>query len=156
TAAEARERFACLGSWAAGLLSGLGLEDVEPLTLTVVGGAQNGRAFRVAANSNCLVGRGPTGVNLAIESDQGMSRGHSLLEYNPPVARLADMRSKNKTRVNGAVVEQTDLKNGDEIKAGQTTFTVSMPSPEQTMTLAGQVPSPTKVGDASPPTMTPH
>jgi serine/threonine-protein kinase len=160
TAAEANARYAPLGSWVSGVLNGLGLDDVEPLTLTVVAGSQVGRKFQVAANSNCLVGRGPAGVNLAMESDQGMSRAHFMIEYNPPVARLADMRSKNKTRVNGAVVEQIELSNGDEIKAGQTTFAVSMPAPaEHTMTISGQVArAAAKAGDAatSPATVTPQ
>jgi serine/threonine-protein kinase len=143
TAAEAQKRFSSLGSWVSSVLSGLGLDAAEPLTLTITSGEQAGRTFQLAGHSTCLVGRGPTGVQLAVVSDPGMSRVHFLIEYNPPVARLADMRSRNKTRVNGAVVEQTDLGDGDEIRAGQTTFRVRLPRVDHTQILSGESSPPT-------------
>ena len=72
--------------------------------------------------------RGPTGVHFALERDQGMSRVHFLVEYNPPLARVGDLRSKNGTFVNRQKVDHTELRNGDEIRAGQTTFRVKLPT----------------------------
>jgi serine/threonine-protein kinase len=74
-------------------------------------------------------------VQLAVEDDPGMSRVHFLVEYNPPAARVADLRSRNKTRVNGQVVEQADLFDGDQVRAGQTTFAVRLPGGPQTAVL---------------------
>src|SRR5262249_7960432 len=125
-----------LGPWATAVLAGLGLEESATfLTLGVISGPHVGRSFQLAGHSTCLVGRGPTGVQLALEGDGGLSRIHFLVEYNPPVARLDDMRSKNGTFVNGRKVEQVDLRDGDEVRTGNTTFRVKLPPGDHTVTV---------------------
>jgi serine/threonine-protein kinase len=136
TAAEARQRFAGLGSWAADVLGSLGFEESTTfLTLDAVAGPHVGQSFYLAGHSTCLVGRGPAGVHLALERDQGLSRVHFLVEYNPPRARLADLRSKNGTFLNGRRIDQDDLRDGDEILAGQTPFKVKLPQGDHTITV---------------------
>jgi serine/threonine-protein kinase len=131
TAAEARQRFAALGPWAADVVAALSLDE-EPLTLTITG-PQPGLAFQLAGHSACLVGRGP-GVHLAIETDTRMSKQHFVVEYNPPAARARDLRSKNGTYLNGRRIDEADLSDGDELYAGQTTFRVRLPRVAPTVT----------------------
>jgi serine/threonine-protein kinase len=125
------------------VLAGLGLEDGPALTLDVLAGPLAGQSFPLAGHSTFLVGRGPGGVHLALEGDPGMSRVHFLVEFNPPYARLADMRSKNGTFVNGARVQQLDLRAGDRIRAGNTTLQVRLPLGEHTLTAVGPSSHPT-------------
>jgi serine/threonine-protein kinase len=133
TAAEARQRFSRLGPWVAGLLPEL--DDSPALTLEVVAGPQAGRRFQMAGHTTFYVGRGPSGVHLALEGDPGMSRVHFLVEFNPPRARLEDLRSKNGTFVNGKKVQHADLRDGDEVLAGNTRFRVELPQGERTVTV---------------------
>jgi len=75
--------------------------------------------------------------------DGAVSRHHFLLEINPPQARLRDLGSRHGTFVNGTkyggrepgervedaagrVYPEVDLKDGDEIRAGRTTFAVEI------------------------------
>jgi serine/threonine-protein kinase len=139
TAREAEQRFAGLGSWAGSVLAGLGLDTATAvLVLDVTAGPRAGRSFQLPGHGNFLVGRGPDGVTVAVgDEDKGISRVHFLLESNPPLARLFDLRSRNGTFLNGTRVEQADLRDGDAIQAGQTHFQVHLPRGEQTVTLEG-------------------
>jgi serine/threonine-protein kinase len=149
TAAEAQQRFAGLGDWASAVLAELGLEESATfLTLDTVAGPQAGRTFQLAGHTTCLVGRGPAGVHLAFDRDQGMSRVHFLVEYNPPRARLADLRSKNGTYLNGRRIEEEELGDGDEVRAGQSIFKVKLPRSTHTITIDG-------AGESAPPTTPP-
>ncbi len=142
TAREAGQRFGSLGPWVGDVLAVLGLEENAVLTLTVIAGPRKGNSYQLNGHSGFYVGRGPAGVHLALEGDQGMSKVHFLIEYNPPRARLADLRSKNGTFLNGLRTEQNDLRDGDEIRAGFSTFKVQLPQEQRTLTLAGQSDSP--------------
>src|SRR5437588_82537 len=81
-------------------------------------GPHAGPSFQPAGHSACLVGRGPDGPQLALPGDQGLSRAHFLVDYAPPRAHLADLNSKNGTFVNGQRAAQTDLNDGDTVRAG--------------------------------------
>jgi serine/threonine protein kinase len=84
------------------------------------------------------------------KDDGAVSRHHFLLEVNPPQARVRDLGSRHGTFVNGTKyggrapderVEdaagrsypQVDLKHGDEIRAGRTTFAVEIEGEEETV-----------------------
>jgi hypothetical protein len=100
TVREAAQRFAILGSWAALVLASMGLDAASaPLVLDVVAGPLAGRAFQLPGHGNFIIGRGAEkdGVHLSFRDDKGMSRLHFLLESNPPLARVVDLRSTNKT-----------------------------------------------------------
>src|SRR5262249_23744549 len=98
--------------------------------------------FRLVGHSTFLVGRGPAGVQLTLEGDPGISRTHFLIEFNPPRARLVDLRSKNGTFVNGQRVAEIDLRDGDEVRAGLTTLRVQLPPGPHTVTVEGDTDSP--------------
>jgi hypothetical protein len=102
-------------------------ESATFLTLDLVAGPHAGQSYQLSGHATCLVGRGPAGVQLAAARDQGVSRVHFLVEYHPPRARVADLRSKNGTFLNGRRIDQADLHDGDEVRAGQTTLKVKLP-----------------------------
>jgi pSer/pThr/pTyr-binding forkhead associated (FHA) protein len=136
TEAEARQRIAGLGDWAEEVLAGMNFEESTTfLTLDVVAGPHAGQSYQLAGHSTCLIGRGPTGVQLALDRDRGVSGVHFLIEYNPPRARLADLRSKNGTWLNGQKIDHTDLSDGDQIRAGQSTLKVKLPPVHGTVTV---------------------
>ncbi len=96
------------------------------LTLTVIEGPHQGQTFTFAAHDTFLVGRSPD-VHFSLpDKDRYFSRVHFLIEVNPPLCRLLDMKSHNGTLVNGRRVQTSDLKDGDLIKAGTTVLRVSV------------------------------
>ena len=66
------------------------------------------------------IGRGP-GVDLAFQ-DPAMSKEHACLEWADGRLRLRDLGSMNGVRVNGALVQVTDLKHGDRFQLGEHVF----------------------------------
>ncbi|MGL4552340.1 MAG: hypothetical protein ACRC33_14265, partial [Gemmataceae bacterium] len=64
---EAEGRLAGLGPWASDVLDSFWPADDEVLTLRATAGPLAGQTFRVAGHSTFLVGRGPKGVQWAIE-----------------------------------------------------------------------------------------
>jgi serine/threonine protein kinase len=95
------------------------------VTLTVQAGPQVGRSFVFADHDTFLVGRGED-VHFRLPDDPSMSRKHFLLEVNPPLCRIQDLKSRTGTTVNSRRVESTELANGDLVQAGQTVFLVSI------------------------------
>jgi len=97
----------------------------DEVTLTVNRGPHARRVFRFTEHSTFLVGRGAE-AHFSLPDDPYLSRLHFLIEVNPPDCRLIDLGNKNGTRVNGRrVTAPLNLKNGDEIEAGQTLLLVS-------------------------------
>ena len=66
------------------------------------------------------IGRGP-GVDLAFQ-DPAMSKEHACLEWADGRLRLRDLGSTNGVRVNGALVQVSDLKHGDRFQLGEHVF----------------------------------
>jgi len=75
-------------------------------------------------DQSITVGR-QAGCELCI-ADPHMSRQHFCVEGAGSGFRLRDLGSRNGTRVNGAVVSAVQLKTGDQIRAGSTTFHVDL------------------------------
>src|SRR5947209_7115214 len=114
-----------------------------PITLTVTAGPHQGQTFTFQDHDTFLVGRSPD-AHFSLPDDPYFSRLHFLIELNPPLCRLADLKSRNGTLVNAKQVTTIDLQDGDEIQAGQTRLTVS------TATADRQAP-PTRSLPAGPP-----
>ena len=88
--------FGGLGEWAVPVLASLGLDAASaPLVLDVVAGPLAGPLLQLPGHGNFIIGRGTDrdGVHLSFRDDKGMSRLHFLLESNPPLARVVDLRS---------------------------------------------------------------
>ncbi len=96
------------------------------ITLTVTAGPHQGQKFSFAEHDTFIVGRSSRARFQLKDKDKYFSRFHFMVEINPPHCRLMDMGSRNGTYVNGQKVATTDLKHGDEIKAGHTFLRVAV------------------------------
>ena len=84
--------------------------------------------------------------------DPHLGRRHVLLEADPPACRVTDLGSRNGTWVNGSRVSHADLKDGDKLRVGRTTFRVSVgPAPALDDTLADVPSVPADTGSYRPP-----
>lgn len=116
--------------------------------LKVTAGALTGQCFVFDEHTTCILGRAED-CEPRVPNDKAhetISRHHCLLDINPPDLRVRDFGSLNGTAVNGTIIgkrakgltpEQVDhatfteydLKEGDEIRLGQTVFRVSIVVP---------------------------
>ena len=112
------------------------------IRLTVITGDHKGRKFCFCGPTHCDIGRAlDCFVQLSgTERDRLISRHHCRLDIDPPVVRIADLGSSNGTYVNGKRVgpipidatdvpgagANVDVKNGDLITVGGTTFQVDV------------------------------
>ena len=96
------------------------------INLTVIKGPHRGREFSFAGHDNFIVGRAEFAhFRLPIE-DKFFSRIHFMVEVNPPLCRLFDMKSTNGTLVNGRKIQIADLHDGDLITAGKTVIRLTL------------------------------
>lgn len=115
-------------------------------TLEVIAGPIEGQSFAFEDHDTFIFGRDDDCHARLSANDTTASRHHFLLEVNPPEARIQDIGSRNGTYINGKkhggrpahmTPEEArgldypviDLKNGDEIKVGDTTFSVRVEIP---------------------------
>lgn len=96
-----------------------------PAKLTVVAGPHAGQTFPLADRDTFLVGRTPD-CHFRLSDDPYLSDRHFLVELNVPRCRFTDLGSRNGTRVNGRKVPTADLASGDEVRAGQTVFQLTI------------------------------
>jgi serine/threonine-protein kinase len=102
------------------------------VTLAVTEGPHRGQVFSFREHDTFIVGRSKDAHFRLPLKDKSLSRFHFIVEANPPFCRLIDMASRNGTRVNGLKVSVIDLRDGDTIRGGQTTLTVSIqPDPDR-------------------------
>jgi predicted component of type VI protein secretion system len=90
--------------------------------LEVKAGPLAGQRLAVMGGQTMTVGRTPR-ASFAVPHDTFMSGVHFAVEYGPKGCVLTD-HSRNGTFVNGARVKQANLNAGDEVRCGQTEFTV--------------------------------
>lgn len=95
------------------------------VTLRVLSGPHVGRTFTFEQHDTFLIGRSDT-AHLYLPDDRFFSRHHCLLEISPPRCFVRDLGSTNGTYVNGVKVQETYLKNGDQIQGGQTVLAVEV------------------------------
>ncbi|MGF1581130.1 MAG: protein kinase [Gemmataceae bacterium] len=98
------------------------------ITFTVIAGPNAGCSFTFEGHDTFLVGRSRHTHFQLSASDRCCSRVHFLVEVNPPLCRILDLGSNNGTFVNGTRQNMTELKDGDEIRAGQSVLRVTMDS----------------------------
>lgn len=105
--------------------------------LAVISGPHLGKEFVFDGRDSFLVGRSEEAHFQLSEDDPYFSRRHFVIELNPPRCRLLDLNSRNGVSVNGSKAAMAELADGDEIRAGHTTFRVSVtrPHPDQVRTL---------------------
>lgn len=99
------------------------------------------------------IGRRPD-ADHSFSDDKQMSGLHFSIEHSEKGCRLLDLNSSNGTFLNGARTKEAFLANGDQIRAGTTTFVVRMLRDESTSTPSAQ--SPTAAPHPAPPASQPR
>jgi hypothetical protein len=94
--------------------------------LEVKSGPLAGQKIALLTGHTLLVGRAAGRAQFAFPDDTFMSGVHFAVECAPQGCRVQDRKSSNGTLLNGARVHEAMLANGDEIKGGQTVFTVKI------------------------------
>jgi serine/threonine-protein kinase len=96
------------------------------ITLTVEKGPQQARQFVFDQPDTFLVGRAKDCHFRLPNDDPYVSRRHFLLEMSPPNCFLKDLESTNPPHVNGQLVVEHKLKDGDLIEVGYTLLRVAI------------------------------
>jgi len=98
--------------------------------LKVVTGPETGRAMALLPGEALSVGR-TSRSSFIVTRDTFLSGVHFALECGESSCRLVDRGSANGTFLNGIQVAEAVLKDGDQIRAGQTTFLVHIVEPKE-------------------------
>jgi pSer/pThr/pTyr-binding forkhead associated (FHA) protein len=94
------------------------------LVLEIVSGSNRGKQIKVEAGETVRVGRArPAEVALA---DNFLSGLHFALQCDARGCRVRDLNSRNGTKVNGELIIDAPLKDGDQLFAGRTNFSVRL------------------------------
>lgn len=103
-----------------------------PLQLIVVDGPSLGQHFQVEETGAFLVGRS-IGASFSLRAgpklDTRISKRHALIEFNSPRCWVHRLSAKNVLAINGNVVEAANLRDGDRVTVGKTTFQVRLLPP---------------------------
>jgi serine/threonine-protein kinase len=94
------------------------------ITLTVTAGPAKGVVFSFAEIDTFLVGRSRYAHFQVV--DEYLSTIHFMMELLPPRCRLIDLDSHNGTFVNDKKVNVVEMRDGDEIRAGHSTFRLTI------------------------------
>jgi hypothetical protein len=119
------------------------MPDAMRIILEAVAGPIAGRKIEVRAGTIMRIGR-TAKSDYALGEDSYLSGQHFAVENDGSAARVRDMGSSNGTFVNGErVTSETDLREGDALTAGGTTFTVhldwaALPTPDSSPHVATQ------------------
>ncbi|GAK50001.1 serine/threonine protein kinase with FHA domain [Candidatus Moduliflexus flocculans] len=123
--------------------------------LLVTSGVAKGKRF-VFTKPDCFLFGRAADAHISLPNDLYVSRQHFFLEIAPPVCKLRDLNSKNGVIVNGvryggktplpkefkqAPINETLLKDGDEISVGDTRIKVSIQLDTMDYQLAQQTPA---------------
>jgi len=96
--------------------------------LSAVTGPESGRRLEITPG-RWKLGKAPReeeGFRAIVVRDGFMSRDHFALEAGVAAVVLRDLGSTNGTFVGGEKVERHVLREGDQVRAGETTFRVSL------------------------------
>jgi predicted component of type VI protein secretion system len=111
-----------------GVQDGAGLGGTElpshlRITLDIINGPQKGQTLEIT-DSCMTLGRCLRGIEL---TDVSISRKHAVIEiYGDRGILLRDLASINGTQVNGHLIAQAQLKDGDVVRMGRTEFRVQV------------------------------
>lgn len=94
------------------------------ITLNVIAGPAKGRKFSFADQDTFLVGRSRF-AHFQVK-DKYLSAIHFMIELMTPQCRLLDLDSHNGTFVNNDKVTLVEIRDGDQIRAGHSTFRLAI------------------------------
>jgi hypothetical protein len=116
--------------------------------LEINAGAMAGKKVAIVTGQTVTFGRAAGRAQFALPHDTFMSGVHFAVECGTSGCRVQDRKSSNGTFLNGARIQDAMLANGDEIKSGQTIFSVKIVADAK---LASLLPA----QDAAPPASQP-
>jgi serine/threonine-protein kinase len=93
------------------------------VVIRVTSGPHSGQEYLIDRRQAFMVGRSSR-VHFPMTKDLLLSREHFRIENQPPHCHLADLGSTNGTKVNGLRVERVQLRDGDIITAGDSSFVI--------------------------------
>ena len=93
------------------------------IVLRVVSGPHESQEYRIDSSGRFVVGRSSR-ADFPMALDLTLSREHFQLETAPPLCHLVDLGSTNGTKVNGLRIERVQLREGDFVEAGDSSFQV--------------------------------
>lgn len=96
------------------------------ILLEIKAGPFAGKKIPVTTGQTRTFGRAEGRAEIALPHDTFMSGVHFAVECGPQGCRVQDRKSSNGTFLNGARIKDAMLANGDEIKGGQTVFSVKI------------------------------
>ncbi len=117
------------------------------LLLEIKAGPFEGKKIPLTTGQTVTIGRSATRSDFALPHDTFMSGLHFVVECGAQGCRVVDRKSSNGTFLNGAKIQDAMLANGDEIKSGQTIFTVKIVADAK---LAPSTPRPDAVSPREP------
>ena len=95
------------------------------VTIAVTRERDSASIVEVVEPRGLIIGRAAD-ASIRITDDPYVSRRHVFLEIAPPRCRLRDLSSTNPPRVNGNVVTECDLHDGDVIDLGHTRLRIAI------------------------------
>lgn len=99
-------------------------------TLLVITGTNRGTRFDLSSDRDFLVGRS-VGCDIRLD-DSEVSRHHIRISHNGNCFGLTDLQSSNGTRINGHIVVEQQLHNGDTLQLGNSVLSFQLQEPVQT------------------------
>jgi serine/threonine-protein kinase len=93
------------------------------VVIRVTSGPHSGQEYWIDRRQTFMVGRSSR-VQFPMTGDMLLSREHFRIENQPPLCHLMDLGSTNGTKVNGHRVERVQLREGDVITAGDSSFVI--------------------------------
>lgn len=120
---DAWQKYASLGVWVVDVLN-----EVYPpspdMVLEGIDGPYRGHRYALMGRTVFVIGR-REGLAVSLPLDLHLSRTHCLLQFEPPGARLTDLKSRTGTHVNGIPIQTASLVEGDVVRIGSSSFRVS-------------------------------
>ncbi len=96
-------------------------------SVVLVSSGKNPTSIEIESDGELKIGRS-SDLSGCVVADKMMSREHFSITCRADRVVLRDLDSTNGTRLNGHVVKEASIYDGDEITAGATTFTVHLRS----------------------------
>jgi hypothetical protein len=109
--------------------------------LEVKAGPMAGEKTVVRTGETVTFGRAAGRANFALPHDTFMSGVHFAVECRPQGPVLVDRNSSNGTFLNGAKVKESPLNGGDEVRSGNTSFSVRLVADEKVAQASSPTPS---------------
>ena len=96
-----------------------------PVTLTIPSGIRSGLTITVPEGQSVEIGR-TSWLDNVFRDDQFMSRLHMRVTCTETECVVLDLSSSNGTYVNGIRIHEALIKDGDQLRAGETFFVVAV------------------------------